>query len=218
MTKLVAEEPSLKDVFDIAKRDTMLSTNCHAIAKIASFDPLTQTCTASIVYSKTYLVRDAVGQYVSELVEYPALIDCPVIVLSGGTSGLTMPISEGDDCFIMFNDRDIDNWFKGATSGKVATPRVHSFSDCIALVGLNSLSSSIADYDPLNLVLYNGDNKLTLKPQKMKLENSTESFGVILQDLITAINAIVTTDGASVNTASQIALTAIAVRLGGLLE
>lgn len=223
MLNLNSTDPTLSDVLTEHKKDLMLSMNCHSIAKIESFNSSNQTCEASLVYSKTYNTRNDDGTYTPEQVEYPLLLDCPVIVLGGGQSGLTMPIESGDECLILFNDRDIDNWFKGATSGKVASTRKHSFSDGIALVGLKSLSNSISDYDNSNPVLFNGDTKITLKEQKIKIENSVESLNDILQDLIIAINGIVTTNcvignPVALNPASIATINLVATRLGGLLE
>jgi hypothetical protein len=48
---------------------------------------------------------------------------------------------------ILFNDRDIDNWFNGSTASGVNTARMHSFSDGIVLIGPRSLPNIIPSFD-----------------------------------------------------------------------
>jgi len=229
-------EPTLKDILDMHKREVMLSLNCHAIGTIQSFDPVKQTCRATINYSKTVFERDEKGNYKSILKDYPILADCPVIVLTGGTAGLTMPIKTGDTCLILFNDRDIDNWYKGANSGPVNSPRLHSMSDALCLVGLRSSNNRIANYDSDNPVLFNQNLRVVPKANKLLVENSSDSLGALLndlttklQDLVTQINAITVICAAPGNPSSvpvnsaNIALIGtdialISTKLNGLLE
>ena len=65
--------------------------------------------------------------------------------LFGGSSFLSMPVAEGDNCIVLFNDRELDQWYSG-TSQVPQTPRVHDLSDGIAIVGINPLTKSIATY------------------------------------------------------------------------
>jgi hypothetical protein len=80
------------------------------------------------------------------LKEYPLLIKCPVFHLYGGSAYMTFPIVAGDNCILLFNDREIDNWF---VAGGVQAPtalRAHDISDAIALVGIRNLQNSIVNY------------------------------------------------------------------------
>jgi hypothetical protein len=65
--------------------------NCHAIATIQSFDPTKQTASATVNYKKTYFKPDTAGVYRPVLVDYPQLIDCPVIFLGGGVLSPDLP-------------------------------------------------------------------------------------------------------------------------------
>lgn len=216
-------EPSLKDVLDLWKKDIMLSLNCHAIAKVQSFDPTKQTVSATIMYKKSFLQRDPNGNYVPVLRDYPILLDVPAIVLSGGSAHLTFPIAPGDECLILFNDRDIDNWFQSGQVGELSSTRLHSFSDGIALVGLNSLASLIQNYDSTRAVLRNGDAMVGVSATQIKIANNITTLNTLLGDLIDAINNIATTNAVIgvpclISPASQAALTAIKVQIAGLLE
>ncbi|CAK9250669.1 unnamed protein product [Sphagnum jensenii] len=69
-----------------------------------------------------------------------------------------MPIAQGDQCLILFNDRSIDNWFTSGQVQPLASSRLHSFSDGIALVGLNYLNNGVTkltNYDSTRAVLRN---------------------------------------------------------------
>lgn len=214
--------PSLSEILRMYKDDIMGSLNSHAIAKVESFNPESQTCTAKISYQKTFYETSSTGQKLKKFVDYPLLIDVPVIVIRGGTGALTMPIKKGDDCLILFNDRDLDNWFAGQNSGGVASPRLHSLADGIALVGLSSTSSKIESYDSERVILSNGNTKLALGV-KIKLSNNADDLKTILNDLITAIKSITTTNCAvgapvAISPASITQLTAISTRIGAFLE
>jgi hypothetical protein len=164
---LIPNDPSLKDLLDQFGKGLLLNLNCHAIGQIQVFDPETQQATATIVYKKTFFQPDKLtGEYLPTLVDYPILVDCPVMCLGGGDGALTFPIAPGDECLVLFNDRDIDNWFNGATGSGVNTPRLHSFADGIILVGVRSLANVIVDYNATGVELRNklGSAKITIEP------------------------------------------------------
>lgn len=138
---LVPNEPELKDLLDLFKKDILLGFNCHHVGTVEFFDPILQTVKATINYKKTYFEKDLLGNYSPKLIDYPVIIDAPVITLGGGNGALTFPIASGDECIIFFNDRDIDNWFSGSSGSAVATGRLHSFSDAIILIGPRSMAN-----------------------------------------------------------------------------
>ncbi len=191
---LVPVNPSLRDLLELLKKDILLSLSCHHIGTIESFDAAKQTATASINYTKTfYQFQPATQQYVPVQLDYPALIDCPVIILGGADAGLTMPIAKGDECLILFNDRDIDNWFSGASNGPVATSRLHSFSDGLILVGLNSLANSFNNYDTARAVLRNGNALVGVGTSLVKIANNTTTLLNLMKGFIDAIDLYLAT-------------------------
>lgn len=174
----VASDPSLTDVLDLHKKDIMLAFNCHAIGTIQSFDSTTQTASVSINYKKTYLQADPVtGIYKPQLSDYPLIVDCPVFVNQGGLAALTMPIVKGDTCIILFNDRDIDNWYQTGQVGPLATQRLHSFSDGMILVGVSSELDPVIPYNGSNAVLQNGPNtKVSVGLVSAQMTNSVANI------------------------------------------
>lgn len=200
---LVPNEPELKDLLDLFKKEIFLGLNCHAIGTVQSFNSEQQTASATINYKKTFYRPDATGVYTQKVVNYPQLIDCPVICVGGGGGSLTFPITSGDECFIFFNDRDLDNWFQGNRNATVATPRLHSFSDAVILVGVRSLPHVITDYDTDGTAFRFGSNKIKISADKItasvangttveidnlgkiKITNPTGEFIASLLDMLT---------------------------------
>lgn len=223
-------DPSLKDLLDLVKKDIFLNFNCHAIARVESFDPSNQTVQASILYPWSKLQKQSSGAYETVWPNYPLIVDAPVIILRGGDWALTFPIAVGDECLVLFNDRDMDNWFSGGQSTPVASGRLHAFSDALVMVGPRSSGNVLSSYDVTRAVLANGPTMVGVGETLIKIANATTTLNTLLQSLITAINAInvdpgtFNVSGTSVTgqgeiaSASQSALSSIASDIGGLLE
>lgn len=210
---------TFNDLLNAHKKNVMLSINCHAVATVKKVDLELMTLQAQINYGSTIYEVKADGTTGTKIKDYPLLVDVPFIVLGGGTTYLTFPIKAGDECLILFNDRDLNNWIEGASTGPVASNRLHSMADAMALVGFIVPS----DYDPDRATLGNGETSVGVGENKIRLKNSVESLNTILQDLVTEIKAIQTTNTvpgspALISPASQAALAAVATRLGELLE
>lgn len=215
--------PQLPDVLASLKRQILLDFNCCHLATIQSFDGSAKTCTATINYKKTFMQRKDDGKYEPVLIDYPILVDVPVWNPRGGAAYLNMPIVKGDQALILFNDRDIDNWFAGKLNGDVATPRLHSISDGIALVGLLNASTPDEEYDATRAALGNGSTRVAVSATKVLIENETTTLNNLLGTLIDTINAITTTNcvvGAPValSPASIAALNSVKTQIAGLLE
>lgn len=174
----IPNEPSLKDLLDFMSKEIKLSLNCHHIGTIQSFDSSFQTAQVSINYTKTFLQIDDVGNTSVQSVNYPVLASCPVICLGGGLGSMTFPIAPGDECLVLFNDRDLDNWFNGSANSPPATGRLHSFTDAMALVGVRSLSNVLTSYNTEAPEIRMGGNKITLASDKAVVSLST---GVTLE-------------------------------------
>ncbi len=136
--------PSQTTILDELKKSIFTNLNCVNIGTIESFDSSDQT--ASIQLSIKSI--ESISPDGTRTLKDRALLEkCPCVVLSGGDSYLTFPIKKGDSCIVLFNDRQIDNWF---TSGDGSAPdvvlRKHDLSDGLAIVGIRNLLNKIPDY------------------------------------------------------------------------
>ena len=147
-------EPTLASLLDLFKGNVMMEMNCHQVGEIVSFDSSTQTAEVRI---KMLKMQNGV------IKDFPILIDCPCVVLGGGEGRVTFPIKQGDSCLVLFNDRDIDNWYAGGQKMLPRTERKHSFSDAIALVGVRNLQNKITDYFTDGVELKYGNSSIKLK-------------------------------------------------------
>lgn len=231
----LATKPRLSDALNALKKDILIGLNCHAIATIQSFDSVKQTAVATVTYKKTYFqYSEKTNDYAPYLVDYPILLDCPVIVLRGGPISLTFPIDEGDECVVLFNDRDLDNWFHSgdAQTGACATSRLHSLSDGMIIVGINSLPNLIQNYSTTHGGLINNAGaqiSLNKMAAKALIGNDSTTLNTLLQSLITDIKTLIvaiqaiTVGGTSIDnpaafTPITASLTTLSTQIGGLLE
>lgn len=188
-------DPTLSDLLTLSRKQTMLDLNCHAIAVINSFNPENQTVTATIAYKQTVLQKGQDEIYKTVLKDYPAMIDMPLVILGGGSANLTFPTSqiEGAECIVLFNDRDLDNWFQSGQNLGPASGRLHSFADGIALLGVRSLAKSLSDYDEERAALSYGETKVGVGETLILLNNAAGvSLGTSLTDLTAALTNLTT--------------------------
>ena len=130
-------EPSIANILSRHKIEVSRWINCVQIAQIVSFNKLTNTASVQIVGKREFVD--------GEILDYPLLTDCPVFILQGGGSWLEMPIAKDDHCIVLFNDRDIDNWYSSSLTFNPTpnTLRAHSLSDGLVLVGINPLMDAL---------------------------------------------------------------------------
>ncbi|EPS5421712.1 TPA: phage baseplate protein [Klebsiella michiganensis] len=107
---------------------------------IQSFDP--DAVTAVIQPAIKGIEHDASGAEVS--VNLPLLVDVPVIFPRGGGCTLTFPVSEGDECLVVFADRCIDFWWQSGGIQEPVDGRMHDLSDAFCIVGPQSQAKKIS--------------------------------------------------------------------------
>lgn len=171
-------KPQTTDVIDKTKQEIYSTMNCVNVGKISLFDPLTNTAAIDLQITKVLST--------GEIVPISVLLDCPVFFLSGGTSFVSMPIQPGDDCLVLFNDRDIDTWYSTGAKNPPRTARMHSFSDAFALVGVRPKPNAAALNDQA-LTLNAGTNKILIQNQVTDLKTLIDSLIQILSTLTVAV-------------------------------
>jgi hypothetical protein len=159
MTTKQLANTEFEDTFELLKEDVLNNINCIKIGIIESFNAANQTATIKVVHKRlisTDFYENKTWQ------DYPILLDCPCMIFSGGDGSLEMPITKGDECIILFNDRELDNWFESGEISSFDDERTHALSDGIAIVGIKSLVNSISGYSTDKIRLKYKGNYITI--------------------------------------------------------
>ena len=87
------------------------------------------------------LIRDRIIQETGQIqyVQYPLLINVPVVQYTFGSAKLRFPIKEGDECLVIFSDLAIDNWWIEGSIQNPVEQRRHDLSDGFAIFGITNL-------------------------------------------------------------------------------
>lgn len=158
--------PDQDDVLEELKNEIFAYINCIQIARVESYDKDEQKIEAQIMVKR---VKEG-----GEIIAYPLCVDVPVIVLQGNGGYIEFPIVKGDQCLLLFNDRDIDNWWTANNETEPPTKRKHNLSDAFALVGINP-KVKVLTLDGTNVNLWGptGTDRIQIKPDgKMEIGSS----------------------------------------------
>lgn len=112
----------------------LIGFNIHVAipAVVQSYDPSKQTIEAQPTIRERTITEKNEIQYV----QYPLLINVPVMFPQVGNLIMTFPINQGDECLILFSDLSIDNWWLNGNVQNPVEQRRHDLSDGIAIFGL----------------------------------------------------------------------------------
>jgi hypothetical protein len=131
--------------------------------KITSFDPVTSTANATILSQvrveqnrptpsgDTRSAQDAQKNrenIVNEWKDYPPLVRCPVIFITGGGFTMLAPPQPGDECLAIFAYKSIDDWWQFSGSQRRRDLRSHSISDAFILAGVRSRPRVLQNINP----------------------------------------------------------------------
>ncbi len=203
-------EPELADALATLKRDVLKNANCVKIGIIQKFNATERTAEIQLVFRR--VLPD------ETIKSMPILVDCPVFTPQGGGAALTLPIKAGDECIVLFADRNIDAWFANGGQAAPFDDRLHDLSDGIALVGLNYLGSSSVQYAANEAALtYLGAN-VSLKSGKVIVSNTATDLKLVLDGLIDVIKALQVVGPLALTPASITALEAYKVQIANLLD
>lgn len=175
-------DADLNEVLNTLKIDILNNLNCHLIGEIVKFNPEFQTANIKIKFKK-YLLDNTEK-------DYPVLLDCPIIIHNMERK----PVLIGDECLVIFNDKDLDNWYISGTVVSPNTMRVHSINDAIAIIGIHNKTNSIANYnnDELGYNYLNKKLLIDLSTNKILIENENKNLKTLIQNLIDIIKNLQT--------------------------
>jgi hypothetical protein len=128
-------------------KQMLCKTRVAMICIVQAFDAATQTVSVlPAVMEQVYQNVDGVPTPTNMPWTKP-FGKIPVIFPLAGPFVLTMPIQEGDECLVIFNDMCFDAWWQSGDSNNVQLDkRRHDLSDGIAIFGIWSQPNKISDY------------------------------------------------------------------------
>lgn len=236
---ITIQDPDLRSLLLQHRQEIFYNLNCHQVGQIVSFDAATQTASVQIMMKRTVFNQeqliDQKLQLTPQVIDYPVLVQCPVMFLTGGTSFLTFPVSAGDSCLVLFNDRDIDAWYSTGSNVQPNSQRGHNLSDGFAIVGVRNLANKVSSYSTTDVELRYGTAKVAVKQngnldllsanggkvqveEKVGISNSATDLKTVFDNLISALTSWVDTHGDTPNPATIAALNAVKTLADSLLK
>ena len=132
------------------------SFNSIKVGKVLNVNYQNQTVDVQILHKR--VKEDTYTERV--LREYPPLLQVPFIVLGGGNSNLTFPISVGDNCLLLFCDFEIDRWWDSGEAQPSNYDRKHDISDAFAIIGIHSMVDLLQGYSRYVQLKYSDNSKI----------------------------------------------------------
>ncbi len=205
-------DPDLRALLNAHRAEIFGSFNAHQVGEVVSFDEDVQTATVKISLNKQVVdFTKSPPAYV--YLPYPLLTDCPVYSPSGGKGWLTFPVTAGDPCLVLFNDRDLDNWFEGGGNVPPNSDRKHDLSDGLVIVGFRSRTKAIPDFYMDGAELRFDESFLRLAA-KVKLANADTDLKAVLTKVVLALTALDAKTGPS----AAVPIAAVTTEINKLLQ
>lgn len=213
MNQNSAQTPDLYGALQALKQNIFRTLNAVKIGQITAYDSAARTAEVLVLFKSGSRPL--------------TLVDCPVVTIQGGGAGVAMPIAAGDQCLLLFSDRNIDAWYQNGGEASPLTARCHDLSDGICIVGLNSTGAPLelaADDDEAGIA--DDLAKVVVKAGLISVANNAYNLKTIIDSIIAqivAVNLGIIADGgvipnsAAAATAANTQLTLILTRLAGLL-
>jgi len=184
-------------------RQTSIWTSLPGI--IQSFDRAKMTCVVQVALSATQTKKD--GTQVQ--LNFPPLLDCPVIFPSGGGFALTFDLQQGDECLVMFASRCIDAWWQQGGVQPQAEFRMHDLSDGFVIAGAFSQPNVLPNIKENAAQLRSEDGMTYIEINDGGIVKVVAAGGINLNGLIIDSNGNLTTPGgvqAGTGTGDQVTL------------
>lgn len=191
--------PSLFDLIDKAfnTRAKQLWTAMPGIVKSA-FDATKGTITVQIAINDSARQKGIEGP-----VLFSPLLDVPVMLYGAGIFTITVPVSVGDECLVVFADRCIDAWFQSGGQQSQVVPRAHSLSDGFAILGLRNQTRLLDDYSTSSLQIRTDDGETVIEVADGAVTVTASTFTVNAATV--NINA---SSGATINSQGNLTVSA----------
>ncbi|MEE9382839.1 MAG: Gp138 family membrane-puncturing spike protein [Nannocystaceae bacterium] len=181
---------TLNSVILEAIRARMVETHTALPGIVESFNSEKQTAKIRIPLRRD--IRDSDGNETTR--SWPILVSVPVWMPHAGGFHITLPVSEGDECLVIFLERDFSKWYEDGVEQSPETRRLHDISDGIALVGLNRKSRRIDPFDSNDMKISSddGDQAIILRENgDIEVKNTKLGLGAGSEDVLGLLDEVV---------------------------
>ncbi len=126
---------------------------------IQSFNPVKQTAVIQLsIYDRINLNGIVTWEQI------PLLVDVPVMFPRAGGYSITFPVTEGNECLVIFADMCIDAQYQnGGINNIQMDRRRHDLSDGFAIITGTSQPNSLASVNTSSLIIQKDDGTATIK-------------------------------------------------------
>ena len=100
------------------------------------------------------------------------------------TPYMNQPPKVGDECVLLFNDREMESWWINGSSNQRAYNRMHDLTDCIAICGLRSQPKLINIFTNLVEWFYDTLDKSNVKMLSNQIVTTTDKIVNYIKDEI----------------------------------
>lgn len=157
---------------------TAAQINCMRIATVIEFYPEKLTAQVKLVDKKLVGLNPDGSQI---LQEYPPIY----AKVCYCNPFCTFPLTQGMECILLFNDRELETWFINGGSNIQAYPRMHDLTDAVAIVGIRSLPQMIQILTDC-LHLFYGQSELQVKAPEVNISSPVVNIRADSQILLDA--------------------------------
>ena len=157
--------PDLIQTLDEVASETSYQINCMKVGIVQAFYPDDLTVDVQIAHKKDLGFNLDGTQNVRDY----ALIRAKVVYCNPFE---TFPINQGDECIILFSDRELESWFINGEVNPLGYPRMHHLTDAVAIFGIRSLPKMIQILTDAVHMFY-GASELIMKQAEMDLKSTT---------------------------------------------
>lgn len=150
----LSSTPDLGQIIKCSGLNTASELNCMRVGIIQEFNAENLTAQVQIAGKRTIGLNPDGTQRVRDYAPiYAKVCYCNPFI--------THEIVPGEECVLLFSDREIESWFINGDNNPEAYTRMHDLTDAIAIVGIRSLPKMIEIIrDCLNLFYGNSNIKI----------------------------------------------------------
>jgi len=184
----MTRSPALAEVLRNVLDARLLDVHIGLPARIERYDPVKQVVDVQPLIKGIYEGEE--GERIAE--QLPVIPNVPCQFPGGGGFRITFPVSQGDECFLVFSESSLDVWL---STGGVVDPldeRRFHLTDAVALLGVRSNPNALteAPTDRMTIGL-DGGVQINVDNSEIRLgANTGVDYVAIASKILTQLNSI----------------------------